>query len=160
MADEWDEWAVEGYLDPLVDALTRLDLSGRRCIDVGCGTGLAFGVLAARFEEVIGIEIAPGMLSLARERPNGTVIAGDAAALPLPEGSVDVVFVINALTFVDEIKRVLRPGGLMVWIASLGEDTPIYVPPATLGRAFGVEWECVAAHAGWGTWVCVREPMA
>ncbi|MEH0937187.1 class I SAM-dependent methyltransferase [Micromonospora psammae] len=95
---------------------------GRRWLDVGCGTGaLTAMVLAgAAPAHVAGVDRSEGFVRHARA---GTAPAsfqvGDARALPLPDGSVDVVVSGLALNFVPdparavaEFARVLRPAGV------------------------------------------------
>ena len=68
--------------------------------------------------DVIAIEPVDGMRAvLEREVPEARVMAGTAEAIPLPDESVDAVFVAEAFHWFDlerapaEIARVLRPGG-------------------------------------------------
>lgn len=103
--------------------------AGQRVLEIGGGTGL-FTATAARLVRpdghVISIEVQRGMLRHLIERtraPGGDNILvqqADAAALPLPSESVDVVYLIAVLPMVPdktqvlrEIRRVLRPGGLL-----------------------------------------------
>jgi arsenite methyltransferase len=101
--------------------------SGETVLDLGCGAGLD-GILAARrvgsAGRVIGVDFAPEMIEKARRNAdavgatNAEFRRGEADALPLPDGSVDVVMsngVFN-LCFdkpkvLAEAFRVLRPGG-------------------------------------------------
>ncbi len=57
----------------LLDRLDQLGIGGRRrvAIDVGCGLGRVSRALAARFEEVIGVDIAEGMVRRAGELHSG-----------------------------------------------------------------------------------------
>jgi len=52
------------------ELLSRLprDLSGRRILDAGCGTGQASAELARRGAEVVAVDIAPNLLAVARAR--------------------------------------------------------------------------------------------
>lgn len=98
-------------------------LGARRVADLGCGTGVLAGELAARGYDVVGVDPAGAMLDVARSRPCGDSVRwllGDAAALPA--GRTDLV-VMNghvAQVFLDEeswtatlraIHCALRPGG-------------------------------------------------
>lgn len=97
-------------------------------VDVGCGSGFHLPMLAARARRVVGVEPHPGLVALARRRVastrlQGTVAVrrGTAAALPVPDDAVDVVFSHWAYFFgpgsepgLEEADRVLRPGGLQV----------------------------------------------
>ena len=51
------------------------DLSGRRILDAGCGTGLLALAAAARGAEVVGVDLSPGLIALARERASATPFA-------------------------------------------------------------------------------------
>jgi len=41
-------------------------------------------------------------------------------------------------------------------VSTLGDATPIYLPPADVMRALPGEWDGVTADAGWGTWLVAR----
>ena len=68
-----------------------------RVLEVGCGPGPVARALAARdgVREVVGVDPSPIFLEKARARardvPNLTFVEGDARALPLEDGSFDVV---------------------------------------------------------------------
>jgi len=74
-------------------ALADLDLGGReRVLDVGCGTGELTRVLAAEAgpdATVVGVDADVDLLAVARE--HAPVAAGDALALPVADGAVDLV---------------------------------------------------------------------
>jgi ubiquinone/menaquinone biosynthesis methyltransferase len=105
---------------------------GVRALDLACGTGDIAFALAARGARVTGLDITPRMLQLARRKPAATravtFVAGDMTALPFPAASFDVVTTGYGIRNVpriepalDEIRRVLRPGGLLL---SLDFDRP------------------------------------
>ena len=112
------------------EALTRwLDLvaahAPRRMeliIDVGCGTGRFTQPLAERFPaHVIGLDPSESMLASARKKPTAGRVEfrqAPAECLPLPNGSVDLVFMSMMLHHLDdraaaarECRRVLRDRG-------------------------------------------------
>lgn len=108
------------------DVLRRIaPWTGATIVDVGCGSGFhltAFAVDAAR---VFGVEPHAPLADAARTRmattPNVEVVGGHAEALPLPDGSVDIVHARTAYFFgsgsgpgIVEAMRVLRPGGTLV----------------------------------------------
>ncbi|MDR9440845.1 MAG: malonyl-ACP O-methyltransferase BioC [Halomonas sp.] len=114
--------------------LSRLPEHAERVLDLGCGPGEMAAHLAERFGAggtVIGLDLAPGMLEVAR-RTHGDAarwLCGDAAALPLGDASQDLVVSNLAIqwcpaldTVMAELRRVLRPGG-RVLINTLGPDT-------------------------------------
>jgi len=100
----------------------RADWAARDVLDVGCGTGFHLPHFAATARTVTGVEPNEALLAIARRRvrrlPTVTVRQGVAAALPLPDASVDVVHARWAYFFgpgaepgVAELGRVVRRGG-------------------------------------------------
>jgi SAM-dependent methyltransferase len=99
-----------------------------RALDVACGTGRHLGHLAGLGHEVIGTDLSPGMLAVAREKfPDADLRLADMHELPLPDDHVDTVVTGLALNHVPdlapvfaELARVLRPGGDLVVSDSRG----------------------------------------
>jgi len=92
-------------------------LAGKRMADVGCGPGYYTEAFRAAGAVVLPLEYDPAELRLAGEPPADAVV-GDAERLPIATGALDAVFCSNMLehtprpaTVVDEMARVLRPGG-------------------------------------------------
>ena len=91
-----------------------LDLTGvgpgTRLLDIACGSGYAVALAAARGAEVTGVDIAPALLEIARERtPDGNFIEGEMDALPLADSRFDVVTAVNGFQFaLDPATRVRR----------------------------------------------------
>jgi len=94
----------------------------RRWLDVGCGTGALSAAILDRCSpsSVTGVEPSEGFLATARERLAGRAVLsrGDAASIPLGDGSVDVVvsglvvnFVPDPLAALGEMARVACDGG-------------------------------------------------
>jgi SAM-dependent methyltransferase len=94
-------------------------------VDVACGTGIVSELLTAPGRTVIGVDLAAGMLALARPRlaGGGHAVRGDATRLPVASRAADAVTFMWLLHLVDEAvvaaalaeaARVLRPGGVMV----------------------------------------------
>jgi len=104
-------------------------------LDVGSGTGHAAAAMKKRWPraQVLALDLALPMLRQARRqagwwRPFARVCA-DARALPLAEGSVDVLFSNLCLQWVDDLpavlagfRRVLRPGGMLL-VSTFGPET-------------------------------------
>jgi SAM-dependent methyltransferase len=105
-------------------------LTGRRLLDVGCGAGDWFGLFerfGARPTDLAGIELGERRAAEARRRfPESDIRRGDAAKLPWPDASFDVVFQSTLMTSVldeevrrriaGEMLRVLAPRGAVVWL--------------------------------------------
>jgi ubiquinone/menaquinone biosynthesis C-methylase UbiE len=135
-----------------------------RVLDVGTGTGEAALLAAREFPRasVRGIDVSEEMIALAKKKvgldPDGRIAfkVADAARVPWPDDSFDLVMQMNVPPFFAEIGRVLRPGGSVVVAASWGVETPFYTPDSVLKRGFakhGIE-ERVRGEAGHGTyWV-------
>lgn len=99
------------------------ELRAPRCVDLACGTGDVALALARKYPEgeIIGVDLTPSMLELARARVHGENIRflqRDMCRLELPDGWADIVTGSYALRnapvlekAVAEIRRVLKPGG-------------------------------------------------
>lgn len=110
-------------------------------VDVGCGQGKSFHLLAEAFHprRIVGIDYHEDSLELARQAaracPNPSQIAfdvlhGDCANLPLPSASADIVFchqtfhhLVEQERALAEFHRVLKPGGILLF----AESTEAYI---------------------------------
>ena len=102
--------------------------SGIEALDVGCGTGFLSLELATRGHRVIGIDFAPEMLALAKEKAAAAAAQirfehADAENLPFAPASFDLVITRHVLwtlphpeAAIVEWMRVLRPGGRLAVI--------------------------------------------
>ncbi|MEN3281634.1 MAG: hypothetical protein V7607_2774 [Solirubrobacteraceae bacterium] len=96
--------------------------AGRATLDLGCGEGRAGVVLHGLGHRVTGVDCAPSLAKLAAQTgAYEEVVVADAAALPFPAGSFDVVVAFMSLQDMDdasgvvrEAARVLAPGGRVV----------------------------------------------
>ena len=91
------------------------------CLDLGCGGGLYFDVLAATGRTVVGLDRSADQLRIARGR-SPQIVQGDAAALPFADGTFRAVATLWISTDVDdfaavlaEASRVLAPGGRLIF---------------------------------------------
>ncbi|HEV8686889.1 MAG TPA: class I SAM-dependent methyltransferase [Gaiellaceae bacterium] len=135
IAPVWDHGRDATHLAAYEAALAAIDGDVRRALDVGTGTGDGALALARRFPaaEVVGVDLAEGMLELARRKaPELRFERADASRLPFPDGSFEVVAHANMIPFFDEVERVTAPGGWALFAWSVGPETPIYVPPQRL----------------------------
>lgn len=154
LAPEWHTRTSEARTAVVRDALDRGAVTGGAvAVEVGSGIGTYSTLLAERFGLVAAVDLSYEMLRLAPGAPAARVHA-DAARLPVRTGCADAVVLINALLFPGEVDRVLAPGGLVVWVNSSGEHTPIHLPARDVVAALPGEWRGVAGRAGYGTW-CV-----
>lgn len=103
-----------GHYGPLRDAVLAMlaPLGADSVLDLGCGEGWYTSAFPAIAREVIGLDIAkPGIRLAAKRHPGITWIVGSGAALPVDDGSLDVISCLFTQLHVDEMHRVLRPGG-------------------------------------------------
>ena len=113
---------------------SRTSLSGRRVLDVGCGGGLLSESLARAGAEVTGIDLAPGMIEVARlhAAESGLAIdyritAADELAQKSP-GHFEVVTCMEMLEHVPDpaamtatLARLLAPGGAL-YVSTLNRN--------------------------------------
>jgi SAM-dependent methyltransferase len=135
------------------DFISRLEIkSGAKVLDVACGTG-NLSVPAARGGAVVtGVDIAPNLLSTARERAEIEDVQiqfdeGDAEALPYADATFDEVVTMFGAMFAPrpdlvaaELTRVCRVGGRLAmanwtpdgFIGQVFKITGRHVPPAPM----------------------------
>ena len=114
-------------------------------LDVASGEGYGSAQLAQVAKSVVGVEYDSGTAAAAQaqfRRDNLRYVQGDARALPLPDACVDVVVSFETIehfdrqaAFVAEIRRVLRPGGLVVISTP---DRDVYSGPNSPPNGFHV----------------------
>ena len=123
------------------------------CVELGSGIGAYTPALAQRWRRVIATDVAVEMLQLA-PRGVGHRVLADGARLPLPDSTADAVVLVNCFLFPEEVVRVLSPDGVLVWVNSSGDQTPIHLPTHDVVAALPGRWVGVHSRAGAGTW-CV-----
>ncbi len=167
IAGNWDTMRDPTHLAPYEAALAAVEPAPTKALDLGTGTGQGAFAIARRFPstEVVGVDLADGMLAEARRKMPPELAErvafenGDAASLPFPDASFDLVAHANMIPFFDELARVLAPGGQAVFAFSLGPRTPIYVPPERLRQELARRGftEFAEFDAGKGTALLARK---
>ena len=133
-----DEPWVELALRPRAASTTRYDdvarlveMEGGRLLELGCGSGQLAASLASQFDELVGIDVSDVRIDRGRRALSGlgprlsgkiTLMMGRVdEPLPFPDDSFDVVlacevieFVPNVFRTIDEMARVVRPGGAAI----------------------------------------------
>jgi ubiquinone/menaquinone biosynthesis C-methylase UbiE len=161
LAPEWTERQVDPVKAAVVnDALERgaPSLDGR-WLELGSGTGAGTRILHGRVSEQVSVDLSPGMLAHA---PDGLApkVRADSSQLPFGDDCFDAILMINMLLFPNEVDRVLRPDGAIVWVNTLGAQTPIHLPPDDVRRALPGDWTGVTSRAGTGLWAVLRRVPA
>lgn len=134
----------------------QVPLADRRVLEVGCGTGnwLSFfeGLGVAR-QNLAGVELGQERAEFAARRlPGADIRAGDAAKLPWPDQSFDVVYQRMMFSSIldpavrkvaaAEMMRVARPAGAIIWVDFF--VNPRNAQVCCLGRA-----DVAALFPGW-----------
>ena len=127
-AEAYERYLVPALFTPWAhDLLARVNLQPQdRVLDVACGTGIVSRLAACQLGvtgRVMGIDLNRGMLEMASQHaPSGSItlhwLQGDVEALPLADGTFDVVCCQQSVQFfsdkaraLQEMRRVLVPGG-------------------------------------------------
>jgi SAM-dependent methyltransferase len=131
---EWENRAQDVHGAVWTAMREAVPWEGRDVLDVGCGDGFHLPLFAGAVS-VTGVEPYPPLVARARARlvgrPEIRVLQAGAAALPLPDASVDLVHARTAYFFgrgcepgLAEAQRVLRPGGAIAIV-----DLDATLPP-------------------------------
>lgn len=156
LAARW--WDKDGESRPLHDLnparlnyiAERIALKGARVLDVGCGGGILSEALARAGADVVGIDLAPRVLEVARLhlhesglRVEYREIAVEALAAEMP-GAFDAVTCMELLEHVPDPGSViaacaalLRPGGRL--FASTLNRTPLAFGAAIIGAEYALD---------------------
>ena len=120
-AEWYDNWNRPNAERNASDVAELLGPGDGLCLDLGCGSGSYFDVLAATGRTVVGLDRSADQLRIARGRSR-RVVQGDAARLPFADGTFATVVTLWISTDVDdftsalaEATRVLTPGGRLVF---------------------------------------------
>ena len=122
-ARDWAEIQEVQNRPAFVTAFDRMGLQpGATYLDVGCGSGLAVQIAAARGVTVAGLDASPNLIAIARERtPTGAFHIGDLESLPFEDCTFDRITGFNAFQFAGnpgialrEARRVAKLGGLVL----------------------------------------------
>jgi len=165
LADDYDQSRYVGEINALKESFRRRALTellpsrAGRALDVACGTGRGVLILRDVASAVFGVDGTREMLQIANRKlqatkPGGCVCQANAALLPFVSGTFELVSCLNFLhlfsdvekktTFLREIARVLKPGGVAV-IEFDNALQGLFVGAIRkyLGRDIGYDWPWV-----------------
>lgn len=135
-AQRWVQLRAEGRdLDGEARLIDAMAARGSRILDAGCGTGRTGGRLAALGHRVVGVDLDPVLIEVARsDHPDAEWYVGDLADLDHCAGLADQVFDLevsagNVITFV-------APG---LRRAALGQLRDRLAPDGRLVIGFGTD---------------------
>ena len=142
-SDEPDRLCVQLYHR----VAAQVDLKGKDVLEVSCGHGGAASYITRTMKPATytGLDLNPAGIAFCKRRhklPGLDFVQGDAENLPFPDGSFDAVVNVEAAhlyphyrRFLEEVVRVLRPGGHFLY--------------ADLRGQAGIdEWESALAESG------------
>ncbi|MBC7936481.1 MAG: class I SAM-dependent methyltransferase [Rhizobacter sp.] len=119
----WSKYFEPFFLPMYKKALEQISLNDETyLLDAGCGAGLFSYMAINTGAEVIGVDAAPGLLEIARQRnPQHNFLEEDLESLPFVSKSFDVVVGFNSFQYAGnftkalaEAKRVTKEGGKIV----------------------------------------------
>jgi phosphatidylethanolamine/phosphatidyl-N-methylethanolamine N-methyltransferase len=136
-------------------AIRAAERIGGRILEVGVGTGISLPDYS-KTSRLVGVDLSEPMLRKAQKRVSELGLRNveglalmDAERLAFPDDSFDVIVAQHVITTVphpdatlDELARVLKPGGEIVLINHIGAETG-------LRRAFEQGFAPVARQLGW-----------
>ncbi len=147
------------YFRPLAEAIDAAGALGGVCVDIGSGTSLHEATLQTRFDHVVAVDLSAEMLRLA-DRSGTSLVRGDASALPIRDKSVDLVVCVNMFLFPGEYTRVLRADGVIIFVSTRANKTPIYLSPEDVNDALVIKGDArfatVSGTSGEASWTIAR----
>jgi len=154
------DWSVGNYertaeqLMPAAEALIEVAAprEGEHVVDVGCGTGNAALLAAARGARVTGVDPAARLLGVARDRAaadglEADFVDGEGASIPLADGEADAVLSVFGVIFapdpaaaVAEMARVCAADGRIVLTG--------WIPEGAISQMARISREAVTSALG------------
>ena len=164
-----------GFSDEMLESLKRFTAEthakhllpylrpGLRILDFGCGPGTISVGLAKAVDpgELHGVDMEESQIELARavaqerRQENAIFHLGDVTELPFEDGFFDVAHCHNVLIHVPdtravltEVRRVLKPGGLIACRELICESSSTHPDFGVMGKSWGMFQDLLAADDG------------
>ena len=150
----WTKWTRDHGIGPETEYYRRFMLAmggisdesvfvGKVCLDIGCGPMGSLTWLRNHAKAAIGLDpLANDYRSFGIGQHDMIYLNASAESIPLPDEYVDVLFCMNALDHVEnvraacfEIRRILKPGGWFIGSINLDEP-PSWTEPWCLTESF------------------------
>lgn len=139
-----DEVMVDEFFEACTSPENRIilgylgDMKGKTLLEIGCGAGEASVYFAKKGALVTATDLSTGMLNVvnlvaSKHNVEVNTVQCYADKLPFPENSFDFVYAanilhhVNILDTVDEVKRVLKAGGVFVCWEPLAHNPAINI---------------------------------
>jgi 2-polyprenyl-3-methyl-5-hydroxy-6-metoxy-1,4-benzoquinol methylase len=125
IAKEFDSmmnsYDLQRRLEIIYDELLPDDITDKRTIDLGCGTGWFSKKACERNAQLISLDISEKLVQLTRKRTKKPGVISDASNTPFSPCTFDIVVssemlehLYNPASGIIEIDRILAPGGIVI----------------------------------------------
>ncbi|MGB8193365.1 MAG: class I SAM-dependent methyltransferase [Chitinophagaceae bacterium] len=113
---DWAKYLEPTFIPMYHNVLSQIQLDEEKMLlDAGCGSGLFLSMAAATGAVVHGIDAAPGLLAISKERlPGTTLLIEDLEALPFIDGTFDVVTGFNSFQYAGSFENALAEAARVV----------------------------------------------
>ena len=166
---------LPGLVDDELDVIESLvPLDGARVVELGCGAARLARALLDRHADaqVVGLDVDARQLAKNRAEPHPRLefVEAGAQAIPREDASFDVAIMLKSLHHVpqaemaralDEVRRVLRPRGLLyvsepVYAGPLNEIVRLYNDEGAVRAAAQAALDAAVRAGGWSESATVR----
>ena len=143
---------------------------GQRILEVGCGAGLLLrdiGLAVGPHGLAAGVDISPDQIAAAERECDGVPAVkptvADVRSLDYPDEVFDAAVAVQTLEYIEdvsgalsELRRVLKPGGRFLCLATNWDSAFWHGPPEGLSGVIAGAW---AGHAAWPNLPARLPPM-
>ena len=148
-AERYDDSAAHNW-EAHMAAKLAAPTPGERVLDVACGTGLVSRACAKSMgapADIVGVDIADGLLEVARHKaaPSMCFAHADATQLPFEAAEFDVVLCVAAVPYLSDVdtavaewRRVLRPRGRMLFTVPADQGIFVFEMLQRVAAAHGI----------------------
>jgi SAM-dependent methyltransferase len=162
-AGAYDDFSMRPFVARSLERSKLLGRTGRNALELGCGTGPLSCQLAAAGFDVLGIDISPTAIALAREmaarrKLSITFEVADVCRHPLAEGAFDLIVdghLLHCIVFEQErqrllenVRRALKPDDGEFWVETMLLEHGHEPDPQWHLDARGVVWAPLSAGRG------------